>query len=261
MAPDMATPSYSRAGVFDFFGLPRELRDVIYDQETLTGTHCVAIDDAIDGVVELVTTVSLTNLLLVSRSFSDEYADRRQHLQIARLDDLTGSLGEEKIDIPKRVQAARHLDLRLVIHCDRSDRENHDCDVESEVEMHQGWLPSFIGQFHDLRGITIKLYISRTEECKACYERLRGHINTFAAMEKVELVEIVVSEARGLLTHPSEPSIRLAVWRIGQDALSEDLGFFEKLLTTVENIEAAHEEEEGEEDAENAEEDEDEDEQ
>lgn len=92
IAPGMATPSDSHAGVFDFFGLPRELRDAIYDQETLSNTHRVALDDAIGGNVELVTIVPLTNLLLVSRRFSDEYADRRQHLQNARLDDMTGSL-------------------------------------------------------------------------------------------------------------------------------------------------------------------------
>lgn len=124
--------------------------------------------------------------------------------------------------------------------------------------MHHGWLPGFIGQFHELRKVTIKLYIS-TVGFKTCYERLHSHIKTFTAMEKVQLVEIVVPEQRGLLTHPMEPSIRLAVWRVGPDALSEDLSFFDQLLKTTETIKAEHEEEDEEEGAEGAEEHEDED--
>ena len=61
------------ASVFDFFRLPRELRDMIYGQPQLLEEKPVEIKSS--NALILTATVPRTSLLLVSRQFNQEFSD------------------------------------------------------------------------------------------------------------------------------------------------------------------------------------------
>lgn len=72
----MATPVDQKvtvASIFDFFAFPRELRDAIFDQKTLSSPWCLSLGR---GVIFRTRTL-LNNLLLVNRRFKNLDSFRR----------------------------------------------------------------------------------------------------------------------------------------------------------------------------------------
>ena len=222
------------AGVFDFFALPPELRDAVYDQDTLCWTKLLAHN--LGGRrVQRRSTAPLTNLLLVSHRFGEEYAARRRSVKTAMLEDCTDFDGQD-FSVPEEVLDARQLKLRLLLGYPDGTPQSR---VDAEVQMHRTWLPNFITKFHELRAIHLQFFIDDAVYPTASFEGLLTHLSTFTTMEKVEVVEVRLLEDTKELARPVDPSVRLAIWRAKHDALMtspENLGYFKTVDADEEKV-------------------------
>lgn len=106
--------------IFDFFGLPRELRDFVYEY-SLTGSHAFQLsEDARDDSYLSIRAdhLPVTNLLLVNRQFREEYADaangKSALVMEDHLEDVNGLLTPK---LPQALHAAVALHVDLYASC------------------------------------------------------------------------------------------------------------------------------------------------
>lgn len=81
----MAAESDTETGYFGFFGLPRELRDMIYKQDCLWEHELLQMDEYFDPVTKVVRL--RTSLLLVNHQMHDEYKEQCEDQQVLRMRD------------------------------------------------------------------------------------------------------------------------------------------------------------------------------
>lgn len=88
LASPSATSSNGSEGVFDFFGLPRELRDKIYEQPVLMEHQRLPVDTGEDFLMKA--KKLRTSLLLICHQFKREYSERCDKQQMLCLRDYWG---------------------------------------------------------------------------------------------------------------------------------------------------------------------------
>lgn len=116
--------------VFDFFGLPRELRDKIYDQPTLL-EHQQLPALGSDGINFLMKAKKLrTSLLLINRQFEREYRERCSGRQALCLQHYPGTI--DHIDAFPALRKARNwnIDFSIV----RRDSDSDSIEASGQIE-------------------------------------------------------------------------------------------------------------------------------
>lgn len=232
----MSSSGQTSRDIFDFFGLPPELRDAIYDLDNTVDYCDLPSATGLDQVVNLRTRVPLTNLLLVNRQFSHEYTARCQALKTVTVRD-TAKDAYEDITAHAKARDAAQLELRLLIRS-WSD-EDHDPGhvavptdvVGADVDLHLDWIPVLAAQMHSLRSIHISLHMQRSKALEKCYNLLLECLPRFAAIAKVDLLEIRLCQGLGDRSGTDGPSVHLASWTRCNDVTStcaENLKYYDR---------------------------------
>lgn len=201
---------------FDFFGLPRELRDKIYEQPALfehqnLHTH--------DGERFHTNAKRLdTSLLLVSRQFHYEYSDRCADQQMLCLRDYPDFLTTSPvITVPDKARCWT-LD-----YCNISGPVGLGFDLSILTRFLRRYLPSYLA----LRTVRIKLFVMKNFSSVCSISKtLRTNLARLVAIQKVDSVDVYEFYDKRHIWHhkrAEEPRALIARWKRGGNTQIEYL--------------------------------------
>ncbi|KAK1080903.1 hypothetical protein LTR33_005136, partial [Friedmanniomyces endolithicus] len=153
--------------IFNFFGLSRELRDMVYDF-SLTFKRKIRSQHGARLRGRMVTEASL---LLVGKQFSREYFERAQYHTCFIIVDRPEFHGDF-FKIPRALSYVRNVELFLAIACDSPDHFTDQCRVVKEVRMHRKWIADLCQKMRRLESISIKLITDPHQHIEACEAKL-----------------------------------------------------------------------------------------
>lgn len=173
---------------FNWFGLPQELRDEVYEhllvfKQILPLQHDVRLRArrSIDP-----------RLLTVSRQFKHEYsarAEQRTCLVIVDRVDFEGKL----LKLPKPLMYVRKLELHLALACSvQPPWSTEKCRVQKELRMHRKWIVDLTKQMRHLDSITINVLVDPHQQVETCKKNLVAEYYKLTNLE--ELVSLDVFE-------------------------------------------------------------------
>lgn len=186
-------PSY-----FDFFGLPPEIRDMIYDQPEMLDpeTPLRHYDDLSDfhySSNQMAITKPRTSLLTASKQFSSEYAKRcegRSGLFISeRLDEFETARMRD-LEIPPKV-----AENASFMHIHAGDWMNPE-DLISRgrgLGAFKSWLSECTSQMPKLKNISVNFYTAQVNVSEpATRDLLIQHLGTLTSVEQVAELRLIV---------------------------------------------------------------------
>ncbi|KAK0272364.1 hypothetical protein LTR35_012947 [Friedmanniomyces endolithicus] len=152
---------------FNFFGLSRELRDMVYDfsltfKRKIRSQHGARLRGRM---------VAEAPLLLVGKQFSREYFERAQYHTCLIIVDRPEFHGDT-FKIPRALSYVRNVELFLAIACDSPDHFTDQCRVVKEVRMHRKWIVDLCQKMRRLESISIKLITDPHQHIEACEAKL-----------------------------------------------------------------------------------------
>lgn len=172
-------------GVFEFFSLPRELRDKIYEEALQFKRKF----EAQGGVRLRGRRIVQPSLLQVSHQFQQEYlecAETKTCLVIVDRDHYHG----EMLELPTPVKYARKLELHLALACDSPDHIMNRCRILPEIRMHRKWIGDLCEQMKHLDSITIKVLMDAHDFIADCEQNLLAEQYRFANIEALTCLEV-----------------------------------------------------------------------
>jgi len=189
---------------FDFFGLPRELRDTIYEQSVLFEYENLPTNRAKDFVTKA--KKLRTSLLLVSRQFRDEHTERCTGQQVLCIRDHCETSGEKAIlSSPNR---ARFWAIEFFV---MSNNTDHD------LEMLKNFLDLRAGPDLALRSINIKLLFEDTPREEIESGSVRCALSDLQAYGKVASLKIYLADKLWDFQGSGEPKSLIARWDRSDD--------------------------------------------
>ncbi|KAK5133268.1 hypothetical protein LTR08_008002 [Meristemomyces frigidus] len=152
---------------FEFFELPRELRDCLYD--AMTADHVLKIDDgtvciahetknpvvAVEGGPRLA-------YLLLNRQFTAEYTERVEECAILTVE-ASGFCGLSRVPLNGSVQSVRRVDCRLTEDMIYTSDTSHPCCSQwlaEDIELHRKLLANILAQLPSVESLTIAIRIN-----------------------------------------------------------------------------------------------------
>ena len=193
MSSSTNTTATHGARYFDFFALPRELRDIIYDQFHRLHPDTPRFRRAGQPefmISQPVTTKPITALLLVSKRISSEYKDtccKRSGVVVSTFMEnfVLGSEDEEKID-------SRNADSFIHMHVGDWISRRRFNDPERTLSPLKDWLAHWDSQMPSLDSITVSIYLN-FEGLDLAVERknLEGTLRDFVSVPKLKELKVV----------------------------------------------------------------------
>lgn len=161
--------------IFDFFALPRELRDLILSHACLFGT---------EDEIRISFSTQRTSPILVSHQFSSEYSSAFTKALSLAIRDTGHAPDIEETAIPLEARTSKGLSLDLTIAC-TANCQPSECDISDETITHISALRRITAQVPSVRAIEIHLHI-------------RPHANMASAKKAISVGarNLVKSEAR-----------------------------------------------------------------
>ncbi|KAK3675687.1 hypothetical protein LTR78_004328 [Recurvomyces mirabilis] len=152
---------------FDFFRLPRELRDQIYfDSLAYKRKYPDQSGARVRG-----RRVADPNFLLISKQFKSEYLERaEQHTALIIVD--RPEYHGDNITLPSEIAYARHLEVHIAIACDAPDHVGNQCRVTKEVRMHHRWLSNLCTKMRHLQSVQVDMVIDPHQYINECEAKL-----------------------------------------------------------------------------------------
>lgn len=162
--------------VFDFFGMPRELRDFVYDKSLTAKFELDRRGDAYEAGV-FARWIPTTRLLLVSRQFNTELRERSTCFSVLTIEERLSETLSIDLTLTNHVALIPRLELKLSLQCGGDDHDGSavHCSVESEIDMHAAWIKELIAQMVRLHSLSIELYISPCADVSTCEEQVLVH--------------------------------------------------------------------------------------
>ena len=153
----LASDKVKEERIFDFFGLPRELRDAIYsmlaiDSEIGSGLK----KDGQRGIQVKVQCGLLVDLLVLNHQFKSEHEERLKPGQTLLLVDLGGENLEPQIK--KAPFAMTRVEISLIAYCGQQTCSGPTCNASEDMRLHSSWIQSTIARFERLGEVNIKIY-------------------------------------------------------------------------------------------------------
>lgn len=145
--------------VFDFYGLPGELRNEIYalltQQKTLDSGYDHGDDDA-RRIAARLDNIPLPKAFTLCRQLKSEYEDIFKHNFTIVCKDLGPIDGPYWLaNIPRGIAAAEFLLLAI---CGNDRCSNDWCDGCEDLETHVSWIMEFVHEFEGLKDLTFRVY-------------------------------------------------------------------------------------------------------
>ena len=152
---------------FDFFRLPRELRDQIYFDSLF---YKRKYPDQSSARVRGRRVVN-PDLLLISKQFKSEYVERaEQHTALIIVD--RPEYHGDNITLPNEITYARQLEVHIAIACDAPDHFGNQCRVTKEVRMHHRWLSNLCTKMRHLQSVRVDMVIDPHQYINDCEAKL-----------------------------------------------------------------------------------------
>lgn len=172
-------------GIFNFFALPRELRDKIYEESLQFKKKF----EPQHGVRLRARRIVAVELLLVNRQFHNEYLERAEKKTCLIIVDRDHYHGET-LELPIPIKYARKLELHLALACDEPDHGMERCRMLPELRMHRKWIVKLSEQMKYLDAITIKVLIDAHACVKECEEKLLKEQYRLTNLESLASLEV-----------------------------------------------------------------------
>lgn len=146
---------------FDFFALPRELRDEIYSLMTKSvklesGMH--ANGEGPKGIAVSVANAPIQNLLLLNHQFKSEYKEQIDPLRTIQFRDTGGDLNKPTPKIDLSLFKKSEMDLLALCTAGHSCDSDW-CDAAEDILTHAGWISGIIESLANLEDLKIRLFI------------------------------------------------------------------------------------------------------
>jgi hypothetical protein len=218
-------PSY-----FEFFGLPPEIRDMIYDQSQMLDQetplrHHADILDLDYPSNQMAFTKPYTSLLLVNSQFSSEYAKRCEgRLGLFISDELEhlGWIWEDSLQIPRK--AAKEASSMHIHAADTT--KIWDLFPQANLKTFQQWLLHCATQMPKLKSITVNLYADESN-----FQEVVMRANYIKELEGLTSVAKVTELRLISMENPQQWRLRnaekelLVHWKRESDAPLRIMGF------------------------------------
>ncbi|KAK5679197.1 hypothetical protein LTR17_027616 [Elasticomyces elasticus] len=153
---------------FDLFGLPRELRDAIYDATLDVSTREVNFGTSA-GIRLSVKYTMTVQLALVGRQFSSECKERYRGICMV-LTDTKAWYGDTRRlalpSVPTIPLAVAELEMRMNIQAGADHNSTCDslnCWIPGEFKLHRETAEAILARHDSIRSLAIHLYISDTD--------------------------------------------------------------------------------------------------
>lgn len=138
--------------VFDFFALPRELRNMVYP--LLVEDHI--LNEHLATTEARILHVPLPELQTLSHQFRDEYNETfKQGLTINFEDYRAEGYWPEIPPPPQNITKAKFI---LLMICDSSNCAHHVCQAEEDTAHHLEWITEIIPNMKDLKSVEVTVY-------------------------------------------------------------------------------------------------------
>ena len=145
--------------VFDFFGLPRELRNEIYS--LLTKEEVLNSGITTDGYAEsirvTVKNAMLPKLFVLNRQFQAEYEEQFERGQTIVFKDV-GSTTLRRPDFGDKYSNAPNAEVLCMAVCVARGCDGDRCAVTDSFKSHAAWIKSSVQQLKKLEQLLIKIY-------------------------------------------------------------------------------------------------------
>ncbi|KAI7212189.1 hypothetical protein KC333_g7253 [Hortaea werneckii] len=174
-----------QTSTFNFFNLPRELRDSIYDESLIFKRK---FEDQ-SGVRIRGRRLVQIHLLLINRQFRDEYLERAEKKTCLVIVDRDRYHGES-LKLPAIMKYTRKLELHLALACDVPDHILSRCKVTQEVRMHRKWIGNLCDQMKHLESVKIHVLIDAHEHVTECEGHILKEQYRFTNLENLTSLEI-----------------------------------------------------------------------
>ncbi|KAI7337466.1 hypothetical protein KC315_g2299 [Hortaea werneckii] len=180
-----AVAQKEQTSTFNFFNLPRELRDSIYDESLIFKRK---FEDQ-SGVRLRGRRLVQIHLLLINRQFRDEYLERAEKKTCLVIVDRDRYHGEP-LKLPAIMKYTRKLELHLALACDVPDHIVSRCKVTQEVRMHRKWIGNLCDQMQHLESVKINVLIDAHEHVTECEKSILEEEYRFTNLENLTSLEI-----------------------------------------------------------------------
>lgn len=155
--PTQAVKEAKPGSIFDFFGLPRELRDEIYSLLTEDHTIHRGLDEDgyPDGIEIVMTNCVLLNPCLLNHQFKNEYEQEVKDRQKLLVQDTGGQMDYQTLPLMIDRSTPKATVQMLLIHNTKS--EDGSCLCAQEFEGHAEGLEHMFKDFEALKDVQIEL--------------------------------------------------------------------------------------------------------
>lgn len=156
------TDKTRQSQVFDFFHLPRELRDEVYinlatDITLVSGSLS---DGARRGIQVLVGNGPVPKLLRLNHQFKDEYGKQIERMQVLTFKDLGGTLTQPSQPIANAQPSIfTKVELNLLALCTPDTCTAEWCDGAEDISTHIIWTNNTLTNLTRLEEVVIRLYV------------------------------------------------------------------------------------------------------
>lgn len=161
--PAQEVDDSSNEKIFDFFGLPPELRNAIYDLMTeevqIFDFEVVDPEEGLDDIV-IMEKHMLVKCLLLNRQFKDEYESQTQPNQRFIFKDSTYNVAA--IHLPSIARKTSRFTFYLLTSCRESWMGDANCNCEYNIRYFETWMPTLFRQFKIIRTVEFKLFSNST---------------------------------------------------------------------------------------------------
>lgn len=187
----------SVAEMFDFFGLSRELRDIIYEQ-SFTPRKCIYHER---GIYAEAREFPASNLMRVSRQFGNEYRETViKHTTLTFVDvandDIDLATGPPPHVIPALVKSARSVDFKLWLTCgdEGTAHDRAKCGSIDELSAHLSWIKTLLGGVISPRTVSVALYMMTEAQFSTCERAIVQSLSQLPDLPRLKQLVVAISD-------------------------------------------------------------------
>lgn len=176
--------------IFDFFGLARELRDLIYAQLCKETKHVKK--GTIPNANAFITRCPPLSALLVSRQFSEELRSCSAKISVLTIEDQFNGDGPLELPIPLTLLGVCNVHFNLFCPCYPDGYEiyaEHICGSAAETDRHHKRIEHVVAQMPALRCLSVRIHLDEGDG-PSCREIVKK-----ASSKLVEIRQLVKLEA------------------------------------------------------------------
>jgi hypothetical protein len=150
--------------IFDFFGLPRELRNEVYSLLTANLCLCSGYDDELTAFEVRVAAAPLPELFTLCRQFRVEYEEQFTHGLTATFKDLGREIYTSENVICGRLDRITKAEILLLTICEGNACSDDSCGTYADLSDHIDWIEVVVPKFPNLKEVAVKIY-----NCQSAY--------------------------------------------------------------------------------------------